>query len=84
MLKIAVKRRPVVGQGGRGATPQELKPGADAVRWIVSTVSVDGLHAPDPRWIPLIHFNRMVVVPVGGVGGMMLFAKSTSKGFSLV
>jgi hypothetical protein len=81
MLKIAVKRRPVVGQGSRGAGPQELKPGADALRRIVSTVSVEGLHGPDPRWIPLIHFNRMVV---GGLGGMMLLARSTSKGFSLV
>jgi hypothetical protein len=78
MLKIAAKRRPVVVQG---VGLQELKPGADALRWIVSTVSVDGLHAPDPRWIPLIHFNRMVV---GGLGGMILLARSTSKGFSLV
>jgi hypothetical protein len=81
MLKIAVNRSPVVVQG---IGLQELKPVADAMRWIVSSVSVDGLH-PGPTFrTPLIHFNRIVVVPRGGVGGMMLLARSTSKGFNLV
>jgi hypothetical protein len=80
-LKIAVKRRPVVVQP---VVLQELKPGADALKWIVSRVSVAGLH-PGPIFrIPPTHFNRIVVVPRGGSGGMILLVRSTSKGLSLV